>query len=529
MQQARRYEVHELIGRGGMGEVYRGTALGPHGFAKPVAIKRLRRELARSAWFVDRLVQEAKLLVALQHSNLVSVLDLGRAKDDVFMALEYVDGPDLGTLLGKGPLPAELSVYVVRAACEGVAFAHEQRQGAVVHADLSPGNVLISRAGEVKVTDFGIARREGGQGGSGSVEGKWPYMSPEQVRGEALTTRSDVFSMGVVLYEAASGRRPFLGEDKETVIQAIIEQEPLDLREVCPDTPVALAEVCARSLAKNPGQRFASIRELGAALDEVSYTLGWRAGPAELAAHVARQAPAPLQRGASVKVVLSDLGIGAADGRATVRAKGGRRPESALLTGTVISRGSASLGLSRWQLPSPRSAWRRYVVVMAAALTLGGMGLLWWANSSRSGDAGALGGQMVAHDASPEASSDGGDARATMALQPDSASVADGGSDGLVARAPGHRAVRQNRRRAQARATAARRNRSGVLRVHAEPWGYVEVDGKKTRKATPSVHRLPAGTHRVRVYSPSTGLGRTMVVTVREGKTKTISLRLENR
>src|SRR4029077_7682836 len=192
----------ELLGRGGMAEVFAGHAIGSHGFQKPCAIKRLLPELANDHVFVDRLIEEAKLLVGMTHGNVVSVLDLARDGEDVFLVMEYVDGPSLRQLIkarGSRMLSLGIASYVVQAAAAGLEFAHARPGGAVIHADISPSNLLLTTSGEVRVADFGIARREGRI--SGTVEGKWAYMAPEQARGEPLTPRSDVFALGVVLYE----------------------------------------------------------------------------------------------------------------------------------------------------------------------------------------------------------------------------------------------------------------------------------------------------------------------------------------
>ena len=202
-----RYVLGELLGRGGMAEVFAGHVIGSHGFQKPVAVKRLLPELANDHVFVERLIGEAKLLVGMTHGNIVSVLDLARDGDDVFLVMEYVDGPSLRQLLkarGSRRLALGTATYIVQAAAAGLEFAHARPGGAIIHADISPSNLLLTTSGEVRVADFGIARREGG--GAGVVEGKWAYMAPEQARGEALTPRSDVFALGVVLYELLTGQ-----------------------------------------------------------------------------------------------------------------------------------------------------------------------------------------------------------------------------------------------------------------------------------------------------------------------------------
>ena len=198
-----------LLGRGGMAEVFAGQSMGSHGFQKPVAIKRLLPELANDTVFVERLIGEAKLLVGMQHGNIVSVLDLARDGDDVFLVMEFMDGPSVRQLLkarGTRGLPIGVATYIVQNAATGLEFAHGRPGGAVIHADISPSNILLTTSGEVRVADFGIARREGN--GAGIVEGKWAYMAPEQARGESLTPRSDVFALGVVLYELITGQHP---------------------------------------------------------------------------------------------------------------------------------------------------------------------------------------------------------------------------------------------------------------------------------------------------------------------------------
>ena len=179
-----------------MAEVFAGQSMGSHGFQKPVAIKRLLPELANDKVFVERLIGEAKLLVGMQHGNIVSVIDLARDGDDVFLVMEFMDGPSVRQLLkarGTRGLPMGVATYIVQNAATGLEFAHNRPGGAVIHADISPSNILLTTSGEVRVADFGIARREGGAG-AGVVEGKWAYMAPEQARGEALTPRSDVLA-----------------------------------------------------------------------------------------------------------------------------------------------------------------------------------------------------------------------------------------------------------------------------------------------------------------------------------------------
>jgi serine/threonine-protein kinase len=266
-----------------MAEVFAGSALGSHGFEKPVAIKRLLPELAHDAVFVERLIGEAKLVVGLQHGNLVSVLDLAREADDVFLVMDLVDGPSLRQLLrAHHPrvLPLAIATYVVQAAAAGLEFAHARPGGAVIHADISPSNVLLTSSGEVRVADFGIARREGRI--SAIVEGKWAYMAPEQARGEALTPRSDVFALGVVLYELIAGVHP-IGHKVTHDVRELQEVQVCPPRLVQPSVPADLDALVLRMLANDPAARPARMQDVIDALGDVRFASGWRDGASELA------------------------------------------------------------------------------------------------------------------------------------------------------------------------------------------------------------------------------------------------------
>jgi serine/threonine-protein kinase len=282
-----RYVLGDLLGRGGMAEVFAGHAIGSHGFQKPVAIKRLLPELANDHVFVERLIGEAKLLVGMQHGNIVSVLDLARDGDDVFLVMEYVDGPTLRQLLkarGSRGLPLGVATYIVQSAAAGLEFAHARPGGAVVHADISPSNLLLTTSGEVRVADFGIARREGGN--NGIVEGKWAYMAPEQARGEALTPRSDVFALGVVLYELVTGQHP-LGR-QVTAGEREAPPRVIPPRVVMPWLSPGIDAICMRALAHDPRERYPRMQHLIDALVEERFTSGLREGASDLA-HVIRE------------------------------------------------------------------------------------------------------------------------------------------------------------------------------------------------------------------------------------------------
>jgi serine/threonine protein kinase len=281
-----RYILGELLGRGGMAEVFAGRAMGSLGFQTRVAITRLLPERARDDEFVSRLVAEAKLLVGLQHTNVISVLDLVRDGDDVFLVMgsSAAGARQLITVRRQRRRPCRgLAAHVVQTACAGLEYAHGRPTGAIVHADVSPSNVLLTQAAGVKVADFGIARREGT---AAAVEGKWAYMPPEQARGEALTARSDEFALGVVLYELITGVHPFARRVSEHGRDEGAVDDVRPPRSIRPEIPLHLEAACLRPAPRRiatrpapatpspdqPPAAGATVRQLAAAIDAMGAT-----------------------------------------------------------------------------------------------------------------------------------------------------------------------------------------------------------------------------------------------------------------
>jgi len=258
-----RFQVASVLGQGAMGVVY--LAHDPE-IGRPVAIKTVRPEAVggESAQEIEaRFLKEAKLAGRLQHPNIVTVYDVGRAGDTLFIAMEYVDGRPLTRYLASpDSLPLSAKVAIVRQVAEALGHAHER---GVLHRDVKPGNILVGADGRVKVTDFGIGKFTGATTSeltrTGHMVGSPAYMSPEQVRGEKLDGRSDLFSLGIVLYELLTGVRPFPGESITTLVYQILHTEPRDPLEWKSDLPIATREVIARLLAKAPAKRPADARD----------------------------------------------------------------------------------------------------------------------------------------------------------------------------------------------------------------------------------------------------------------------------
>ncbi len=273
-----RYDVLDRIAVGGMAEVFLAKAYGAHGFEKTLAIKRILPELARDPEFEERFIAEAKVAVRLSHTNVVQVFDFGRFAGSLFIAMEYVDGLDLAAMLRRFkerhervPLPAAFQIAIELA--RGLDFAHTH---GVVHRDVSPSNILLSKAGEVKIADFGIAvaaqpGKVAATSGKRKVMGKWRYMSPEQARGEPLDTRSDMFSAASVMYELFTGDKLFPGEEAEDIIRNIHEMPLPKLSEARRGLPARLDEIIHQALARRPGDRPLRPAVLVRALTELTY------------------------------------------------------------------------------------------------------------------------------------------------------------------------------------------------------------------------------------------------------------------
>lgn len=274
-----RYTLLGLVACGGMGEIYRARYDGVAGFAKTCIIKKIRREYARDKSFVDRFLDEGRLLVSLTHSNIVQIFDMGVVDGEYYLAMEYVDGADLRMLLrhiAPQCVPLSIAIGVCIEVLRGLSYAHRSkdahaRSSGIVHGDVSPSNILISHEGEVKLIDFGIARPARTHSHDDKVQGKLAYMSPEQAHGEALDCRTDIFSTGIVLFEMLAGRRPFgdnveamLCEGKFTCDLSIAHDVDL------PEQNGEFDEILARSMAPSAKERYQTADEFSD--DLIAYT-----------------------------------------------------------------------------------------------------------------------------------------------------------------------------------------------------------------------------------------------------------------
>jgi serine/threonine-protein kinase len=277
----KKYELIEPVGEGGMAKVWRGLAHGASGFTCRVAIKRVLQQLETDSHVVDLFVEEARVVSQLQHPNIVQVHDFDRDEEGrYFLVMEWVGGLDLEKWVrsfdGKTTpwhIVAEIGLEVLRAL--HAAHEHSGDDGVpkpIIHRDVTPSNILLSRMGIVKLADFGMARAadRASMTAPGILKGKLSYSAPELINQQPASPRSDVFSLGVVLWEALTGQRLFAGRDAIATLKNILEAEVPSLLDVRPDVPIGFATVVHRALQRNPVARFASAAEMERALVGVS-------------------------------------------------------------------------------------------------------------------------------------------------------------------------------------------------------------------------------------------------------------------
>jgi serine/threonine protein kinase len=266
---ADRYELQAMAGEGGMATVWRAVMRGAANFSRVVAIKEIKPEFGTIQSYVDMFVEEARVGSDLAHPNIVQVYDFLHWRDTYFLVMEWVEGVDLADFVGAyrrraEPVPWHLVAAIGIHALRGLGAAHARRrpdgvEAPVIHRDVSPNNVLLSTTGQVKITDFGLARardRVYSLTAPGTVKGKLSYLAPEVTYGKPATPQSDQFSIGSVLWEALTGRRLFSGPSDIDIFRQIRKCEVPSLSDARPDVPAPLAKVIHRALALDPGTRF---------------------------------------------------------------------------------------------------------------------------------------------------------------------------------------------------------------------------------------------------------------------------------
>jgi serine/threonine-protein kinase len=282
-----RYRITERVAAGGMAEVFRGVAESLQGFKKNIAIKRILPALTKNKKFVAMFLDEARLSLVLQHANIVQVFDIAHTDDTYFIVMEYVDGVDLKAIMEwrrkiNRRIPIAHSLSMIMEICKGLSYAHELlnpetgKPLGIVHRDISPPNVLISKQGEVKVVDFGLAKATSQieTTDPGVVKGKMSYLSPEAARGEEVDPAADIFAVGILLYEMLTGKRLFYGETDYQTVELVRNAKIPPIKPQNPQVEPELEDIVRKALARNKEDRFQSATDLQDALAQYSYSRG---------------------------------------------------------------------------------------------------------------------------------------------------------------------------------------------------------------------------------------------------------------
>lgn len=273
------YELVQEIGHGGMAVVHRANFHAMGGFVRPVVIKRILPELATEAHFIKMFVEEARLSALLDHPNIVQIHDFGVLDSQYFIAMEYIEGIPLHRFIRYYSrarcVPPEAAAFIIQQVCVGLHYAHSLTKDGqplgLVHRDVSPANIMISSHGAVKLLDFGIAKavdvidRE--ETRTGTLKGKWSYMAPEQVVGEPITARSDIFAAGIVFWELCTGRRLFKAKTDYLTLSNVVQAKAPPVTAFRPELPKLFDTVCGRALARRPDGRFRDAEEMADLLE----------------------------------------------------------------------------------------------------------------------------------------------------------------------------------------------------------------------------------------------------------------------
>jgi eukaryotic-like serine/threonine-protein kinase len=546
-----RYEVLGRLATGGMAEVWLARSLGIAGFEKLVVIKTILPSLAQNPQFVTMFVNEARLAAMLSHPNCVQIFDLGQEGEWLYIAMEYLEGFSLARVLKRAKaknvkLSDGVVARLIMDAASGLDYSHrlkdrEGRPMGLVHRDVSPDNLLVGFSGQVKVVDFGIAKAAtpallASATTAGTVKGKHGYIAPEYLLGQPLDGRADVFALGVVLYRALTGKRPFLGETEAAISIAVVSDQPRSPLELVPDLNPALAAVVMMALEKDPSKRFESARAFRQAL-EVAVV---HAAENEDVADLMEVLWPP---GDEERVALHTLATGMSEERSSpalvsvgsgtyasaVLATPLRPSEPEQLTAQVPRPAPLPLDTSEqpvFEDPAPSRKWMAGLAVVVLVL-LAGLGMFFKDRAQSK--------PVVP----PVSSTTGHLSVVTPVVVKVFEDKNELGSSPLELDLPsGSHALRLSNRalgidqsvviEVSAGQTASISELAkGTLVVKVEPWAYVKLDGKQLGQTPIPARQVYEGVHVVELNNTNLNENRRVEVKIKAGETRTISVNLE--
>lgn len=509
-----RYRLIELIAVGGMSQIYLAHSFGAAGFVKRLAIKRMSPWLSAQDYFNRLFINEAKLLVSLNHSNIVSVFDFGQVGDELFIAMEYVTGPSLHllreALRPRGlTLPWSVAAHIAAEACRGLDYAHRKRDpsgrsAGIVHRDIKPKNVLISSEGEVKLADFGVARLAAHQGDRRLV-GTLAYMAPEQVARQPVDRRTDVFGVGLLLYEMLAARRAYRGSTQAVLAQASTARIP----PLPSDVPGDLRRIVERATSADPNARYPDAHSMERALaaylltDQGEQDTAQALPPATRLSGLIRR----LELAQETDLQL-DPGSPALSAKRTAALAAPERThvDESEIDFELLRDAGRTLHEAELTRVLVDSVRRRRILSLILLLTVAGLAALaavrWWpavTSDRRSATDADAGDDLAGLDPRPMPS--------TTRLSPlDSGRDTRAETPTLDSSAP------------RVNPPTKRPRRFGLVSLNTIPWSRVSIDGKRYG-TTPLLRlRLTAGPHRVVLENPQRGLKKTLWLRVRAGQ-----------
>ncbi|MCP4446908.1 MAG: protein kinase [Myxococcales bacterium] len=557
-----KYELGERLGGGGMADVFRATTRGAEGFARPVAIKRIKRSISTDKAFGELFVSEARLAAKLHHSNVVQTLDFDRDDQGCFyLVMELIDGVDLRALASSGRIPVSACCFVVCEILRALDYAHELVDDGdpitIIHRDISPHNIMLGWQGAVKVVDFGIAKAIEGSliSRSGSLKGKVAYMSPEQVHGHTLDGRSDLFAVGIILHELLTGARLFLGRTEAETLSNVLTlpiATPASLKNLVPPDVSAIA---MRLLERNRADRYTRAEEaIEAFLDcSISITKGRRDLETVLAERFPEKAPKRTSRlsyspspassasfegpSSSAAGLERNETMGAAATMPAAAELGPKktvpnRPQSQpvpkrTFTGKPVAASASAPTMSQSLGAMPRNS--RMLLTLVALGVAAAVAIAFFVLRGETGATSSDGNvELVgAKPAYAKTASTDAEARApgdvVLAEQEPASAADDTGTivdEGLIREtAPGD--APSLRAGDAGTSSEVKRAEKAVLTVRVNPWATVIVDGKDYGQ-TPQTIRLRHGKHRIALENPGLDKGEKFTLFLGAGESKTV-------
>ncbi len=585
-KQLGRYRILSRLGTGGMGEVYRALAVGPDGVEKPVAVKLVREDLLGHGELVRLFVEEAKVSFVLTHPNVVQTYEMGQVDEHFFLVMEFVDGTSLASVLYyctaklNQPMPAPFALYVTSQVVRGLDYAHTLKDHGgnalgIVHRDVSPSNVLISWDGQVKVADFGLAKSalRKMETQAGGIKGKLAYMAPEQLQGEEVDARADIFSLGIMMYEMLAGRNPYGDLDEITLGRRLTRKTFEPLGAMAPHLDSRITALVDRCLAEEPGDRFATAHELARELDRLMREQGLVSSDYGLAEFIGRiqemkrtAAPSPhpfdrvlgmeLERVAGQEALSTFIAVPSSKPFAEQETLITEPPpEEPVPTGTAL-------------LPPRSHATLRWVALagVLVVLAVAAFGVSHFLGKQQAGITTPDAAMAARQDSRPAPAKPATTARLRIAAKPPGGQVTVDGKprgtspltiealpagrkvrvqvtllgrrpyDQQVALEPGATLILQPELAPLPPAPPEKHKKKitrrprpteyGSLSVNTDPWSVVYVDGVKVGNTPLVRHRLTVGKHTIKLVNPGKKLSKQQAVIVRKDQHQKLSLSL---